>query len=155
MINPDKKKYLKKSYSQCGEDLIVRHLFDCLGTANPDYMDIGAHHPYYLSNTAHFYERGSTGINIEPDPTLFRRFVKHRKKDRKLNICISNVPVELDFYIISNPTLNTFSKEEAENYKKEGGYTIEQVQKIKVDSLEGVLKKYTNSRFPQFLSVDA
>jgi hypothetical protein len=35
----------KKSYSQCGDDLILDFAFDILGIAKPTYLDIGAHDP--------------------------------------------------------------------------------------------------------------
>ena len=150
-----KKKFRKTSYSQCGEDLIVKHIFDNIGNKKPSYLDIGAHHPYYLSNTALFYENGSRGINIEPDPNLFINFTKYRKNDKNLNIGVSNQENELEFYIISNPTLNTFSKEEAENYSSEGNYRIERIEKIKVNTLQSILNDIPGHKFPDFLSVDA
>lgn len=151
----DSVKFQKTSYSQCGEDLIVKFIFDNLNIKNPSYIDIGAHHPYYISNTALFYQTGSVGINIEPDPILFEAFEKNRKKDKNLNIGISDCEDVLDFYIISSPTLNTFSKEEAVNYEKEGSFKIQKTQKIKVNTLQNVLNEFSNGIFPQFLSVDA
>jgi hypothetical protein len=62
-------KFEKKSFSQSGEDLIIDFIFNALGISRPSYIDIGAHHPYYLNNTAIFYLRGARGINIEPDPS--------------------------------------------------------------------------------------
>jgi FkbM family methyltransferase len=148
-------KYKKISFSQCGEDLIVKFIFDCLGIKNPSYIDIGAHHPYYISNSALFYKNGCRGINIEPDPTLFKGFSKYRKEDNNLNIGISDSNGELDFYIISSPTLNTFSKEEALKYNHEGNYTIKEIVKIEVKTLKDVLDECSNGVFPQYLSVDA
>lgn len=148
-------KYKKISFSQCGEDLIVKFIFDCLGINNPTYIDIGAHHPHYISNTALFYKNGCRGINIEPDPTLFKAFLKHRKEDINLNIGISDSSGELDFYIISSPTLNTFSKEEAEKYAQEGDFKIKSIEKIKVKTLKNVLDEFSNGVFPQFLTIDA
>lgn len=147
--------FQKKSYSQCGEDLIVKFIFDNLNITNPTYIDIGAHHPFYINNTALFYENGSVGINIEPDPLLFRAFLEHRKKDKNLNIGISDTEDILDFYVISSPTLNTFSKEEAHNYEKEGDFKILNIEKIKVNTLSNVLTEFSNGIFPQFLSIDA
>lgn len=152
--NMNSVKFKKKSYSQCGEDLIVKFIFDNLNIKNPSYLDIGAHHPYYISNTASFYENGSTGINIEPDPVLFKNFLKNRKKDINLNIGIADSEGILDFYVISSPTLNTFSKEEAIQYFKEGNYTIKSIEKIKVNTLFNVLNEFSNGVFPQFLSID-
>src|ERR1700722_12304583 len=116
--------FKKTSYAQSGEDLIVDFIFNHIGISNPSYLDIGAHHPFYLSNTAHFYEKGCKGINIEPDPELFKLFTHYRKDDLNLNIGIGAGKGNADFYIISTPTLNTFSKHEAEHYINEGDYRI-------------------------------
>lgn len=148
-------KYKKISFSQCGEDLIVKYIFDNLGIYNPSYIDIGAHHPFYISNTALFYKNGCRGINIEPDPTLFKEFIKHRKEDTNINIGVGNNNEELDFYIISASTLNTFSKEDAEKYSQEGNYTIKSIEKIQVSTLSAILNDFSNGLFPQFLSIDA
>ena len=147
--------FKKISYSQCGEDLIVSFIFNRLGILNPNYIDIGAHHPYKLSNTAFFYESGSRGINIEPDPELFVAFTKHRKEDVNLNIGISDSNSEKDFYVISSSTLNTFSRKDAENYRKEGNYTIKEVKTIPVRTLASILNEKFSGKFPQFLSLDA
>jgi FkbM family methyltransferase len=147
--------WLKKSYSQSGEDLIVKFIFDNLGISQPTYIDIGAHHPYYLSNTALFYELGSRGINIEPDPSLFKAFLKEREHDKNVNVGIGAERGLADFYIISVPTLNTFSKTEAEDYINEGDYHITEVVKIPVNSLNNIIQEYNDGKFPQFLNVDA
>ena len=55
----------KKSFSQCGEDLIVNYIFGLRGITKPTYLDIGANDPFYLNNTALFYINGCRGINIE------------------------------------------------------------------------------------------
>lgn len=145
----------KKSYSQCGEDLIVKYIFDVLGIQQPSYMDIGAHHPTYLSNSALFYENGSRGINIEPDPTLIKAFAAQRPEDISLNIGIGNERSVLDFYIINNPVLNTFSREEAEKYHQEGDYRIVEQRKVEVDTVASVLKTHRQGKFPDFLTIDA
>ena len=46
------------SYAQSGEDLILAHLFYKLNIAKPTYLDIGANHPSFISNTYFFYLRG-------------------------------------------------------------------------------------------------
>jgi FkbM family methyltransferase len=149
------KNQFKKSWSQSGEDLIVKYIFDVIGVRQPSYMDIGAHHPFYLNNTALFYENGSRGINIEPDPTLIRAFIEHRKEDVNLNIGISDQKSVLDFYIINNPVLNTFSKQEAENYHKEGNYRIVEQKKICVNTVNAILMEHRQGKFPDFLTIDA
>jgi hypothetical protein len=60
----------KVSYSQSGEDVIVDFIFQILKIQKPSYLDVGAHHPSYLSNTYLFYQKGCQGVCIEPDPVL-------------------------------------------------------------------------------------
>lgn len=150
-----KKKFIKKSYSQCGEDLIIKFMFDSIKIYKPSFIDIGAHHPYYLNNTALFYSNGSRGINIEPDPSLFKLFTKYRKEDINLNIGVDVKDGMRELFLINTPTLNTFSEEEVENYKLEGNYSVNGKVNVEVLSIESVLKKYFNGQFPQFLTLDA
>lgn len=151
----EKTKFQKTSFSQSGEDLIVKYIFDNIGIAKPSYIDIGAHHPYYLSNTALFYLSGSRGINIEPDPNLFHLFINERQDDINLNIGISTIESIQDFYIFNVPTLNTFSRDAASEYAKEGNYYIKETKKIKVQTVQNILTQYFNNIFPDFLSLDA
>jgi FkbM family methyltransferase len=148
-------KYEKVSFSQCGEDLIVSHIFSSLDMKKPSFIDIGAHHPFYMSNTALFSLNGSTGINIEPDPVLYSQFNLDRPKDINLNIGIADKNGSADFYTISTPTLNTFSKETALAYEKEGDFKITSTQKININTVKEVISKYAKGVFPDFLNLDA
>ena len=47
--------YALKSYSQEGEDMILRRIFERKKTGF--YIDIGAHHPKRFSNTYYFYKK--------------------------------------------------------------------------------------------------
>lgn len=67
------KQWHQSSFSQAGEDRIVTFVFGTLRVSRPSYLDIGAYHPYHLSNTALLHLGGSRGINIEPDLTPSRR----------------------------------------------------------------------------------
>ena len=149
--------FSKISYSQGGEDILISMIFDTLGIQKPSYLDIGAHHPLYLSNTAYFYENGSRGINIEADPALIANFKKQRPQDINLNIgiCDKNTSEEISFYIINEPTLNTFSKKEAESYSSKGNYKIVDVIKIPVFTVQNIVDKYYHNSTPDFLTLDA
>lgn len=151
---PEKNKFLRNSYSQSGEDLIVRYLFNILKIQNPSYLDIGAHHPYYLSNTALLYKNGSRGMNIEPDPDLFERVDSVRQGDMNLNIGIGETEEILNFHVMNIPTLNTFSIDEAESAINEGDYKIEKTIPVKVQPLSLIIDQFFGSIFPDFLSLD-
>ncbi len=145
--------YSKTSYSQCGEDLLVQYIFNLRGIRKPSYLDIGANHPYFISNTALFYRKGSRGINIEANPLLHDAFMKHRPNDVNLNIGISDKEEELDFYIMSDNTLSTFSKDEC-NQLIASGKTLYKVEKVKLTTISNILEQYCNGVFPDFLSID-
>jgi len=154
ILNIERKNYKQISYSQCGEDLIMNFIFNCLRIDKPSYIDIGAHHPFWLSNTFFFYKKGSRGINIEPNPQLIAQFNKHRKKDINLNIGISGSNEELDFYIMSAPTMSTFSLDEAKRLEQETAFRIVAQKKITVKHIQSILDDYNSGIFPDFLSLD-
>lgn len=144
----------KKSYAQQGEDLIVKFVFDHLGIQKPSYLDIGAHHPYYLSNTALLYKYGSRGINIEPNPELIKNFKLHRKNDINLNIGITDIEASLDFFIMSESTMSTFSKKEALRIDNETRIKIKKTITVPTFPVKNIINQYYNSIFPDFLSID-
>ena len=66
----------KLNYSalpQEGENAILRRLFPY---NNGFYVDIGAYHPLFFSNTSMLYKFGWSGINIEPNYVNFKKFKK-------------------------------------------------------------------------------
>ncbi len=144
----------KRSYSQCGEDLIIDFIFGQIGVSRPSYIDIGAHHPYYLNNTAFFSKKGSRGINVEPDPHLFGEFVSKRPNDINLNVGVGEKNGQMAFYIMSTPTMNTFSKEGADNLVANFGFTIKEVRSTPLLDINTILSRYFDGKFPDMLSLD-
>jgi len=150
-------KNIGRTYAQSGEDVIVDFIFKhILKHDKITYFDIGAHHSTYLSNTALFYKMGSTGICVEPDPILHDEIRKARPKDTCLNIGIGFskdeiITEDLEFFIMSSRTLNTFSRKEAERLDQEGTYKIVDKKKIPVVHLHTLFNKYY---IPDFLSID-
>jgi Methyltransferase FkbM domain len=147
----------RKSYSQCGEDLLIAFLFEMLGVQKPSYMDIGAHDPNYLNNTKIFYDRGSTGINIEANPTLIRRFERLRPRDVNLNVGVvdeSSGASTLDFYVMSMSTMSTFSKEEAQRLIRETSLKIERVIPVATKGLAQIVRDRSQGTCPELLCVD-
>ena len=147
-------KYLKKSFSQSGEDLIIEFIFTQLGIGKPSYLDIGAHHPYYLSNTALFHEKGCRGINVEPDKELFKQFEIHRKGDINLNCGVGSQAGEMTLHVMNVPAINTFSAEEAGRLVKEHGFRITGKVITPIQTVTDILRQHNNNVFPDLLSVD-
>jgi FkbM family methyltransferase len=151
------RKNYKISYSQCGEDLIVDFICQALKIDRPTYLDIGAHHPIYLSNTYLFYERGCRGVCIEPDPLLIAEIQRVRRRDTCLNIGVGVTDArvsEADFFIMTSRTLNTFSRAEAERYQSYGNHKIEKVIQIPLVPINSVIKEHFDNAHPNFVSLD-
>lgn len=149
-----KRKYHKHSYSQCREDIILQFIFqNILKIKKPSFLDIGAHHPFFINNTALLYETGSTGINVEPNPSMHKLFQKYRPSDLNLLCGISEQEGIADYYMFESPTLNTFSAEEAEKLQKQGIKLI-QVTKVPTYPLPYIIKKYSPNHFPDLLNID-
>jgi FkbM family methyltransferase len=143
----------KQSYSQTGEDLIIKHLLESLKIKKIFYIDIGAHHPKYLSNTYLFYKQGSSGICIEPDPKLYKRIKYIRRRDVCLNVGISDQTNEnLNFFVMEIPTLNTFSKSEAQKMELEKLCGIKKIISVPVMSINDLFLKY--NRKVDLLTID-
>jgi len=98
--------YLNNSFSQEGEDIILSRLFN--DKKNGFYVDVGAHHPFRFSNTYKFYEKGWSGINIEPNPEDFHLFSKYRNRDININAGVGSNDGTLTYFMFNEPALNTF-----------------------------------------------
>jgi len=143
--------YGTKSYAQSGEDIILRHLFDIIGVAKPVYLDIGANHPIHLSNSYLFYRQGSRGVCIEPDPVLVADFRRKRPRDLVRGVGVAPQPGELEFFVMSASSLNTFSADEA-HHSETLGHRIEKCLKIPVITVNEALEQC--DRTPDFVSID-
>lgn len=144
----------RTSYSQCGEDAIVDSLFAMLGIELPTYLDIGTNHPYNFSNTYFFYEKGSCGVCIEPDPGLCREIRRSRPRDKCINAGISDGQSrEADFFILDPHTLNTFSSEEVQKYTKNNRHKLVKTIKVPLLNINQIFKEHCVDT-PNFVNID-
>lgn len=70
------------SYAQNFEDIrlwrALKHVEKGL------YIDVGANHPTADSVTRAFYDRGWSGINVEPVPSYYHALCQERPRDTNL-----------------------------------------------------------------------
>lgn len=59
--------YFKISYSQFGEDLIIENYLNSKNIKKGKYLDIGAFHPRWISNTHLLHKRGFKGYCVDID----------------------------------------------------------------------------------------
>ena len=147
--------YYVVSYSQTGEDQIIELFLLAKGITNFNYLDIGANHPTKLNNTYRFYEQGYSGVCIEPDPNLFKKLLRKRKRDICLNVGISGVKAESGkFFIMDNPVLNTFSQTEAQEIERNGQAKIVESIRVPLKTPEQIIDEYFEGKSPVFVNLD-
>lgn len=86
-----------KSYAQYGEDLILCELLKDLPLKKQHYVDIGAYHPWKMSNTALFYKNGWRGLIIDPSPNMLQ-FKDERPSDTVIQCCCGSYDGETDMF---------------------------------------------------------
>jgi FkbM family methyltransferase len=133
--------FKKSSYSQFGEDLIVKFVLSLIQGARPiRYLDVGANHPYNMSNTALFYETGGQGILVEPDPALAKTLQSKRPRDKILQCGVHFSGAESgEFFALDPPSLNTFSRQEMERYVSMGHKLMDTLQ-VELKNINSILE---------------
>jgi FkbM family methyltransferase len=90
------------SFSQFGEDLAVCRLAYQLGLDKSVYVDAGAYHPIFGSNTLLLHKKGWRGINIDLAAERVADFNRYRPNDHNVMACLSDsvAAVEIAHYEI-------------------------------------------------------
>jgi FkbM family methyltransferase len=145
--------HYRKSYAQCGEDMIIRFVFDAMKIDRPRFLDLGAHHPTYLSNTYALYAQGSRGVNVDASPSAIAAFGRMRPEDVNLNVGVGPEPGELTFHEMSVPTLSTFSAAQAKGYEAEGSARIVSSRPVAVLTFHDIVREHFDGP-PDFVSLD-
>ncbi|MBK6642600.1 MAG: FkbM family methyltransferase [Bacteroidia bacterium] len=143
-------------YSQSGEDLNVFAIIkSILKIEKGFFIDVGAYHPQYGSNTNLLHRNGWQGINIDPRPGSAALFNQYRPGDINLELGIGNEPGTLKYYILANePKMNTFSKETL----VENGYFDKVTSEVElpVVTLQSVIDRHLPpGKAIDFLNIDA
>lgn len=137
------------SFSQSGEDSIIKYILDTLGKKIKDctYLDLGANHAAHLSNTYGFYLQGARGVLLEANPELARELTEQRPEDVVINKCLAEKSGEkLDFYIMNGDGLSTTDYQSTQNFIKENP-CLEITKTISVDSV--TINEIINGHFPE------
>ena len=74
------------SYAQNFEDVVLNRVFHAVQQGR--YIDIGAYDPVVDSVTKHFYDRGWSGVNVEPVTRFHAKFAATRPRDWNINSAV-------------------------------------------------------------------
>lgn len=139
------------SYAQNFEDVM---LWRALGQISLGfYIDVGAAWPDEDSVTKAFYDRGWRGINIEPNPSFYRRLENERPNDTNLMVAVSDHSGTLSMNFIEGTGLSTLEDSVATKHAEEGLKI--QRQDVLLMTLSSIIEKHKPADLEiQFLKVD-
>ena len=138
------------SYAQNFEDVMLAR---CFPGPSGFYVDVGANDPDIDSVTRVFYERGWSGINIEPLASNFARLKKRRPRDLNLHLAAGDQDGTITFYEIGKwHGYSTTDSEIAAQHRRDGLKVIE--YKTPMRRLASVLDEHARGKTIDFLSVD-
>ena len=131
-------------------------MFNLLDIHHPSYLDIGAHHPFNISNTALLCARGSRGVNVEANPDLIANFRLYRPDDVTLNVAVGPEPGTAKFYRIDRWSgRNTLSLASTEEFTRaHPQFLIEDEIEVPVVTINHIIREHCCGAWPDFLSID-
>jgi FkbM family methyltransferase len=140
-----------KTYAQNFEDVVLRRAFPDLTSGF--YVDIGGYHPTSHSVTKYFYDKGWSGINIEPNPSLLKVFEQERVRDLNLGLAIGAERSRIDLHIVGDTGLTSTIQSVAKSHEK-SGYSITEVLAVDLIPLEDLFTDFCGNKTVDFLKVD-
>lgn len=138
------------SYAQNFEDVMLHRVFS--STVNGFYIDVGAWHPDLDSVTKHFYERGWSGVNIEPSRSYFRILTKRRARDTNLNVAVGTRTEDMDFVEVAGSGLSSL-RQDAIAHANRHGFSSRRY-KVPVVTLQVIFEQYCRGKQVSFLKID-
>jgi FkbM family methyltransferase len=137
------------SYSQNREDVMLwralRHI------PQGFYIDVGANHPSDDSVTKAFYDRGWSGINVEPLPSHLHQLQAERHRDVNLGIAMGAQDGEIELFDTEIRGLATANSEVAEHHRA-SGLEVHSLR-VPMRRLETIWKEYVHGPV-HFLKID-
>ena len=138
------------SYAQNFEDVMLARAFPGAGGF---YVDVGANDPDIDNVTRHFYERGWSGINIEPLSANSVELRNKRPRDVNLEVAVGEEEGTITFYEIGKwHGYSTTDAALAAQHRKDGLKVVE--HKVPVRKLAAVLDEHAAGRVIDFLKID-
>ncbi|MCZ2838593.1 FkbM family methyltransferase [Modestobacter sp. VKM Ac-2985] len=127
------------SYAQNGEDVV---LWRALHSVTPGrYVEVGANDPKTHSISRAFYDRGWSGLEIEPVPAFAQRFREARPRDTVVEAAITSQDVEsITLHVIPDSGLSTLRDDVGAEHAR-SGWPVEAVS-VPARRLDDVLDEH-------------
>ena len=139
------------SYAQNFEDVMLWRALSSI--KDGFYIDVGASEPTADSVTAAFYERGWSGINVEPMAGAYARLVASRGRDINLQLALEEESGTASYFSVGEGNgISTGVPELGNKYKAEN-WQVARVP-VTVSTLKDICEKHAAHRTVHFLKID-
>jgi FkbM family methyltransferase len=138
-------------FSNFGEDLLLTRMFTLPEVGF--YVDVGANHPIRASNTFRLDLMGWSGLAIEPNPDLARKFPRLRPACAVVNCGVGTTEGEMEYIRFDRDQCNTFDEVLADSSKRRGAREIGR-HPVDIRPLSRLLEKHVGSRHIDVMSID-
>lgn len=112
------------SFSQRGEDKIIKRLLEERGVKKPYYLDLGCGDPIEISNTFKSYLQGGSGWVVDANPKLEDKWLMIRRRDNFLNALISIDTKPKEFYVTNYKHRSTSDYSEIKKLVDDGNLKV-------------------------------
>ena len=125
------------SYAQNSEDVL---LWRALGhISDGHYIDVGACDPVEYSVTKAFYDRGWSGINVEPVDEYVKRLVEMRPRDVTVQAAASDFDGTAKFHVAQHTGLSSLLEERVAEMS-DRGFVVEETE-VEVRRLDAIVSE--------------
>ena len=141
-----------ESYAQNSEDVVLWRALKSIDEGT--YVDVGAADPDEDSVTKAFYERGWSGLNVEPAPDYAERLAAARPRDRLAQVCAGATTGSIVLQHVAGTGLSSVV-EGAVKLRDDESFTIEEIE-VPLRRLDDLLDEagFTPSDDIHFLKID-
>lgn len=131
------------SYAQNNEDVLLHRVFG--GQETGFYVDVGAYHPVEGSVTKALYDRGWSGINVEPG-SVFDELAAARPRDVNLRMAVMDRQGDISFM---EDALDRGMSHVVD------GESAGAVKSVPCDTLENIVRSHGRGRPVDIVKIDA
>jgi FkbM family methyltransferase len=155
MTNYPHQQFGGQTWSQHGEDMVLACIVTRLECPfdRVTYVDIGAHDPWALSNTALLYQRGARGVLVEANPHLIGRLRSERPEDVVLCTAVLGSAEPRQRVTLHRAGLDSGVNSTLPGNLRSHG--IADTVSVDAITLSQIVDKHLQGRWPDILSIDA
>jgi FkbM family methyltransferase len=127
------------SFAQNGEDVVLWRAFRDVEVGR--YVEVGANDPTSTSITRAFYDRGWSGVEIEPVAEFAEAYRQARPLDTVVQVAVTDADAEsVTLHVVAGTGLSTLDDAIGERHRGEGWETREEV--VPARRLDDVLAEH-------------